>query len=154
MLWLQAWLQESSQTGPHCLDGGLLREIQLSREECSQKDHPSEMVAPGCDTEFLTVPNGYTTSQVFSQWMKLKSLKNRTKENENQKNSVVPSPEESEYFYDEYIDYPYNESLVDGGLFNEKFKDKEEGMKAVTVKVPITTKSPHYTSGNKDIFLK
>ncbi|XP_018575842.1 protein artichoke [Anoplophora glabripennis] len=149
ILWLQAWLHESSQKGPHCLDGTLLREMQLSREECSEKDRISEMLASGCEAEFLTVPGTYTTSQVFSQWMKLKSFKNLTKENGSQKNNIAPSPEESEYFYDDYIDYPYNESMIDNtGPLNEQSKDKTVDLKPVTMKVPITTKSPHYTSGD------
>lgn len=108
------------------------------------------MVAPGCEAEFLAAPGAYTTSQVFSQWMKLKSFKNLTKESATHKNNIAPSPEESEYFYDEYIDYPYNESMIDNtGSLNEQSKDKDDNLKPVAVKVPITTKSPHYTSGKK-----
>ncbi|KAJ8920754.1 hypothetical protein NQ315_004894 [Exocentrus adspersus] len=143
ILWLQAWLQESSQTGPHCLDGTLLREIQLSRKECSQMN-TAEMVAEGCEAEFLSAPGAYTTSQVFSKWMKLRSSKNITKENH-----LPPSPEESEYFYDEYVDYPYNENVTDNtGNPHEKLKNQEESTKPATVKTPVSTKSPHYTPGD------
>lgn len=119
LLWLQAWLQEGSSVGPRCVDGSLLRELRLSRQECPPEDRNSELVAPGCESELLTAPDTFGTSQVFSPWTNLKS--NISKE---QKNHLAPSPEESEYFYDEYIDYPYN--------------DTHENL----------TQSPHYTPGD------
>ncbi|XP_044267257.1 protein artichoke [Tribolium madens] len=124
LLWLQAWLQEGSSMGPRCIDGSLLRELRLSRQECLPEDRNAELVAPGCESELLTAPNTFGTSQVFSPWMNLKS--NISKE---QKNHLVPSPEESEYFYDEYIDYPYNETQQN-------------------LVVENVTQSPHYISGD------
>ncbi|KAJ8963818.1 hypothetical protein NQ314_005360 [Rhamnusium bicolor] len=149
ILWLQAWLQESSQTGPHCIDGTLLREKSLSRQDCSEQAEEAELVAPGCEAELLAAPDVYSTSQVFShQWMNLKTFKNITKHVLGDKNNLAPSPEESDYFYDEYVDYPYNESFVDIHNFpNDSRKDKEV-TETATVKIPLTTKSSHYTPGN------
>ncbi|KAJ3653920.1 hypothetical protein Zmor_013145 [Zophobas morio] len=122
LLWLQAWIQESSSVGPRCVDGTLLREMRISRQDCTQEERNLELVAPGCEAELLTAPGSLGTSQVFSPWMNLKQ--NLSKEH---KNHLAPSPEESEYFYDEYVDYPYNETQV----------PKNEN-----------SKSPHFTPGD------
>lgn len=50
------------------------------------------------------------------------------------RNGLAPSPEDSEYFYDEYVDYPYNET-------NEKITETS------TSKASITTRSSHNTIG-------
>jgi hypothetical protein len=41
MMWLQAWLKEaSSEQGPRCADGSLLKEARLSRQDCRNVDTP------------------------------------------------------------------------------------------------------------------
>lgn len=63
------------------------------------------------------LPN-LATSQVYSTIDKIKDYTSQIK-NTYQANKINrPSPEESDYFYDEYVDYPYNETLIDG-LNNE-----------------------------------
>lgn len=47
MMWLQAWLKEaSSEEGPHCADGSLLKEARLSRQDCRNIDAPTV----GCES--------------------------------------------------------------------------------------------------------
>ncbi|CAG9771960.1 unnamed protein product [Ceutorhynchus assimilis] len=123
MLWLQVWLQESATIGPRCADGYLLRDLELLRRDCPEEERNVELVAPGCESELLSAPGVYGTSQVLSQWMNLKSING----SEN-RNSLAPAPEDSEYFYDEYVDYPFNETS--------------------TLKVPITTGDTLYALPN------
>ncbi|XP_050309362.1 protein artichoke [Anthonomus grandis grandis] len=105
MLWLQAWLHETDRMGPRCVEGYLLREMAVDRRDCPEEARNIELVAPGCESELLSAPGVYGTSQVHSQWMNLKAV-NSTQD----RNGLAPTPEESEYFYDEYVDYPYNET--------------------------------------------
>ncbi|KAG5870254.1 hypothetical protein JTB14_000311 [Gonioctena quinquepunctata] len=124
MLWLQAWLKESSQEGPKCADGTLLREMRLAPQECPVSER-SKKIRNGCDAELLNgadyfnKPNIYTTSQILSHPKNnLKTFPKGTSESLSKgssanKNYLAPSPEESDYFYDDYIDYPFNESTSD-----------------------------------------
>lgn len=105
ILWFRAWLQESSVEGPHCIDGTLLREMRLSRQDCNREDRQIEPIIPGCEAELLSASGIHGTSQIFSPWIKGNMSKN------SEINKLSPSPEESDYFYDEYIDYPYNDTL-------------------------------------------
>jgi hypothetical protein len=46
MMWLQTWLREvSSEEGPRCADGSLLKEARLSRQDCRSTDTP----VAGCE---------------------------------------------------------------------------------------------------------
>lgn len=120
MLWLKAWLQESAIKGPRCVDGGLVREMRLSIQECSQtvSTTANDPVAPGCEAELLTAP------ALGVPFMNLKTT-NTTK-------NLPPLPQESDYFYDEYIDYPYNETAI---------KEKEKlALKAANETITITKK--------------
>lgn len=140
MLWMQAWLQEVAMQGPRCNDGTLVRDMRLSRQDCTAEEQNADLVAPGCEAELLSAPGLYGTSQVFSQWMKLKS--NATKEALVGKHGhFPPSPEESDYFYDDYVDYPFNETV--NNMLNSK--------NTAVVPVPLittTNRSPHYTPGD------
>lgn len=125
MLWLKAWLQESAIKGPRCMDGGLVREMRLSKQECSQITLGGDPVAPGCEAELLTAP-GLTTP-----FMSLKEATTNTSKN------LPPLPQESDYFYDEYIDYPYNETAV---------QEKEKlALKVINESGATTTKKPGNT---------
>lgn len=64
MLWMQVWLQETASMGPKCADGYLLRELELLRRDCSEEERNVELVAPGCESELLSAPGVYGTSQV------------------------------------------------------------------------------------------
>ncbi|XP_069676782.1 protein artichoke [Periplaneta americana] len=93
MIWLQAWLKEaSSEEGPRCADGSLLKEARLSRQDCRNVETP----ANGCEA---SAP-GSSTSQLLSTWMEVK---------DSTVSPQAPSPEESEYFYDEYVEYQYED---------------------------------------------
>lgn len=63
-------------------------------------------------------------------------MMNSTKEKLINKNN----PQESDYFYDEYVDYPFNETQVVESLLND-LKNKEQG------KIQLTTSQPHNISG-------
>lgn len=137
MLWLRTWLQETGSVGPHCSDGSLLREIRLSRQECVAEQRTPEPVAPGCEAELLSGPN-YGTSQVFSPWMDLKQPSTPKTA------TIAPSPEESDYFYEEYVDYPYNESnAIDHNNSLSSIKEP-----TTTVQTTTESKSSHFISGD------
>ncbi|KAF2904922.1 hypothetical protein ILUMI_01254 [Ignelater luminosus] len=141
MLWFRAWLQESSLMGPKCNDGILLRDMRLSRQDCAQESRQAEPVAPGCEAELLSAPGAYGTSQVFSQWMDLKDNVSTSGNNK-----LAPSPEESDYFYDEYVDYPYNETLMASSLLANTNSTRNE---TITFKPDTETqKSSHYIVGD------
>ncbi|GJQ85651.1 hypothetical protein Trydic_g20200 [Trypoxylus dichotomus] len=131
LLWLRAWLQESSTTGPKCLDGILLTEKRLSREECMQESRLLDPVAPGCESELLSVPNHYGSSHNYHPWMNLKN-NNLT----STKTNLLPSPEESELFYDDYLDYPYNDT------------DHSNQEVYAHTRTTTTEKSSHFVSGD------
>lgn len=137
MLWFRTWLQETGTIGPHCADGSLLREIRLSREECMAEQRTPEPVAPGCEAEFLS--GSYGTSQVFSQWMDLKQQ--TTSKNKN----MAPSPEESDYFYEDYIDYPYNESNI---IDHNNSLSNNLKQEVTTISNVNGQKSSHYIAGD------
>lgn len=94
MLWLQTWLKDTSAEGPRCADGSLFREARLSRTDCASS-RIVEPIVPGCESEFVQGPV-VETSQLSS----LVASKN---------GSQGPLPHESEYFYDEYVEYQYEE---------------------------------------------
>lgn len=59
------------------------------------------------------LPN-LATSQVFSPLDKIKDYETHIKNSyQGNKLSNRPLPEESDYFYDEYVDYPYNETILE-----------------------------------------
>ncbi|KAL0273709.1 UNVERIFIED_CONTAM: hypothetical protein PYX00_006325 [Menopon gallinae] len=95
MLWLQSWIEETTTEGPRCADGTLFREKRLSRTECGSS-RIVEPVVPGCETE--TFQDSPLESAPLSA-LNL-GLKN---------NTVGLLPHESEYFYDEYVEYQYEE---------------------------------------------
>lgn len=70
-----------------------------------QESRLLDPVAPGCESELLSVPNPYDSSHSYVPWMNLK-------DNATTKNNQLPSPEESELFYDDYLDYQYNDSTT------------------------------------------
>ncbi|XP_015517012.2 protein artichoke [Neodiprion lecontei] len=96
MLWLRGWLQQASAEGPRCADGSLFREVRLSRQDC-QRERQIEPTVPGCEAEMIDATSLFGTSQVNSAWMNLQGSTT----------PLHPLPNESEYFYDEYVDYPY-----------------------------------------------
>lgn len=109
LAWFRSWLQEASLLGPRCGDGSLLKERKLYRIECESEKFKEEPVLPGCENEIVQDVPMHGTSQVFSPWMeKIRDQSHPINQLGNA--PMAPSPEESEYFYDEYVDYPYNET--------------------------------------------
>lgn len=137
LIWLQAWLRESSQPSPRCSDGARLTEVPLAREICRNKQQRPITTSPGCDTELLTSSANKNNPHISNHLISLMNA--TTKEKMTNKNSVALSPQESDYFYDEYVDYPFNETLVDSVLNDLKNKDKE--------KLQLTTNNPNNISG-------
>ncbi|XP_040168304.1 protein artichoke [Anopheles arabiensis] len=122
MLWYMAWLQESRSLypGPRCRDGKMLLDMRLSRTDCQsgartapsghQGDHPltndhGDVFVRALDydecagSENYELPPGPTPPF----------------------HAGSPSPGDSDYFYDQYVDYPnaLNDTrLANGQRFN------------------------------------
>lgn len=143
LAWLRAWLQEASSVGPRCADGSLLKERKLYRLECEGERSKEEPVLPGCETEIIQDIPLYGTSQVFSPWME--KIRDQAQPIPQVTNNVqmAPSPEESEYFYDEYVDYPFNDTnLVE--LSNSTLSKLHHGNRTL----PNSTPSYHFVPGD------
>ncbi|CAG9121369.1 unnamed protein product [Plutella xylostella] len=117
LIWFKSWLSESTSIGPKCADGTYVKGMPFSRNDCqavdltTTDDDPQTCLSQENDA---LLPN-LATSQVFSSLDKIKDYTQQIKDNyHTNKINNRPSPEESEYFYDEYVDYPYNDTLVDG----------------------------------------
>ncbi|CAK1603412.1 unnamed protein product [Parnassius mnemosyne] len=113
VIWLKSWLLESTSTGPKCADGTYVKEMPFSRNDCLNAPIPNYDIKPCMthDNEAL-LPN-LATSQVFSSIDKINGWTQEKNNYQNNKINTRPSPEESEYFYDEYVDYPFNETVID-----------------------------------------
>lgn len=121
IVWLKSWLSESSSIGPKCADGTYVKTMPFGRDDCSNaavtKLEEGDLRTCMTHENEALLPN-LATSQVYSTLDKIKDYTTQIK-NTYQANKINrPSPEESDYFYDEYVDYPYNETLLDG-LNNE-----------------------------------
>lgn len=100
MLWLRAWFQETnSYPGPRCRDGSLLAELRFSKSDCdSSTDSRMNQV-------LLTNEHG----DVFKRQINIDECES-DQFDENFNENIPASPVESEYFYEQYIDYPLNET--------------------------------------------
>lgn len=94
MLWLRSWLESDSQNqGPRCRDGTMLRDARISRSDCSIERNTNQLP--------LTNEHGDQFSQRSSD----------VDECENDFNDQQhPFPQDSEYFYDQYVDFPINDT--------------------------------------------
>lgn len=101
ILWLRAWYQETDSLthypGPRCRDGTMLRESRLSRSEC-QTDERSNNIP-------LTNEHG----DLFARQINYDECE-ADGFDEPVSNYPPSSPIDSEYFDDQYIDYPINET--------------------------------------------
>ncbi|CAG4968697.1 unnamed protein product [Colias eurytheme] len=153
IIWFKAWLSESSSIGPRCADGTYVKQMPFDRNDC--KNIPIVNDEKRClthENEAL-LPN-LATSQVFSSLDKIKDYATHI-ENKYHANKInnKPSPEESDYFYDDYVDYPYNETLIDYNNINQTNSIKKFGntptlyaaMNNVTDKKASTIKPPEST---------
>ncbi|XP_075992025.1 artichoke [Anticarsia gemmatalis] len=121
IIWLKSWLSESTSVGPKCADGTYVKGMPFGRNDCpntaiNQIDEDDLRSCVTHENEAL-LPN-LATSQVYSTLDKIKDYTSQIKNNYQANKINRPLPEESDYFYDEYVDYPYNETLIDG-LNNE-----------------------------------
>lgn len=116
LMWLKLWLSESSAIGPKCADGTYVKGMPFLREDCQDLPANQEYDIRHCITpENEALLPSLATSQVFSSLDKIKDYTTQIKNNYHiNKINNRPAPEESEYFYDDYVDYPYNETLVEG----------------------------------------
>lgn len=121
MLWLRAWLQEteSHYPGPRCRDGTMLRDARLSRSECLNFEKSNNN-----NNNNLQIPLTNEHGDVFQRDMNTGDFDECSRDNLDEYsvlngfNNLPPSPEESEYFYDQYIDYPYHLNETNGGRNN------------------------------------
>ncbi|XP_063529124.1 protein artichoke-like [Cydia strobilella] len=114
IVWLKSWLAESSSIGPKCADGTYVKGMPFSRSDCANTPTGDEDLRSCVALENEALLPNLATSQVFSTMDKIKDYTQQIKNNYHINKLNRPSPEESEYFYDEYVDYPYNETLIDG----------------------------------------
>lgn len=104
LVWMSSWLQKiSASAGPKCVDGTFIREMRLSREDClTPKVDP---VAPGCEEYTTTTASPFNTTLITTGLSSNMSKENNAKLG----NNLAPLPEESDYFYQDYVDYhPHN----------------------------------------------
>lgn len=130
MLWLRAWLQETnSQAGPvrdleiyfiykikifcpqACRDGSMLRDLDLNRDNCNI--HPNDQNVNNIP---LTNEHGdhFSRNNDYDDCGPVSGEGGYEDFPPNQQyfNNQRPSPVESDYFYDQYVDYPINDTLT------------------------------------------
>lgn len=100
-MWLRAWFQETnSHPGPRCRDGNLLTDMRVSKSECDLSND-SQM-----NQVLLTNEHG----DVFKRQISYDECDN---EHHGESEGIPSSPIESEYFYEQFIDYPLNDSTAE-----------------------------------------
>ncbi|XP_059059230.1 protein artichoke [Achroia grisella] len=161
IIWFKSWLSESTSVGPKCVDGTYVKMMPFSRNDCANVRVHNEDVRSCLTHENEALLPNLATSQVFSSLDKIKDYTTQIKNNYHvNKINNRPSPEESEYFYDEYVDYPYNETLIEGlnndiNLIQSNKSHENQGiptlyaeMKNTTNRNPVKPNVPsHPTSG-------
>lgn len=99
VLWLRAWYQETnSYPGPRCRDGNLLTEMRVSKSDCDASN----------DSRMNQVLLMNEHGDIFKRQTNLNECENEAAYNEAE--NIPSSPIESEYFYEQFIDYPLNDS--------------------------------------------
>ncbi|CAK1549694.1 unnamed protein product [Leptosia nina] len=112
MIWLKSWLSESTSRGPKCADGTHVKDMPFGRNDCrGMPINENDQRCFNPENEAL-LPN-IGASQVFSSLDKIKDYASNIRNNYHVNKINRPSPEESDYFYDDYVDYPYNETLLE-----------------------------------------
>ena len=127
MLWLINWLDDVQSEGPKCADGTLFRDVRLSREECG-KSRVIEPVIPGCE--------GDTVQSSVVETAQLSALTSHLK---NSTQGLLPH--ETDYFYDEYIEYQYEEINGTQPQYETSFGTTENP-------ITVTKKTYHMTPGD------
>lgn len=154
MMWFKSWLAESSSIGPKCSDGTYVKGMPFTRDDCFNAPVTNDDMNTCVTHENEALLPNLGPSQVFSSLEKIKDYTTQIKNNYhiNKLNNVNrPSPEESEYFYDEYVDYPINDTVIDG-LKNEVDLIPNSNKTQITVTVkPVISVGMKNTSKNSAI---
>ncbi|XP_072937338.1 uncharacterized protein atk [Epargyreus clarus] len=122
LIWLKSWLSESTAIGPKCSDGTYVKGMPFTRDDCLNFPANDDFGRSCITHENEALLPNLASSQVFTSLDKIKDFATQLKNN--YVNKQRPSPEESEYFYDEYVDYPYNETLIDS--INDQLNDTDD----------------------------
>lgn len=156
IIWLKSWLSESSSIGPKCADGTYVKGMPFSRNDCPNISTLDDDYRSCTTHENEALLPNLATSQVFSSLDKIKDYATQIKNNyQTNKINGRPSPEESDYFYDDYVDYPLNETVMEGikneiGMINNRTHDNLGGIPVLYAgtkntthkKPPVTPKPP------------
>ncbi|XP_046961650.1 protein artichoke-like [Vanessa cardui] len=114
IIWLKSWLSESSSLGPKCADGSYVKGMPFSKTDCLNVQFKNQDLKSCMTYENEALLPSLATSEVYSSLDKIKDYETHIKNNyQGNKLNNRPLPEESEYFYDDYVDYPYNETLLE-----------------------------------------
>ncbi|KAL7018451.1 hypothetical protein ACKWTF_010759 [Chironomus riparius] len=106
-LWLRAWLQESnSLPGPSCRDGTRLRDLDLNRQNCNPDPDQVSLTNEHGDM-FLRSNDFDDCGPISGEGYEEFPPNIQPYYNSNQR----PSPAESDYFYDQYVDFPINDTI-------------------------------------------
>lgn len=105
MIWLRAWYQETDSLthypGPRCRDGTMLRESRLSRSECQGDSRSNQIPLTNEHGDVFQRRIDYSECEADPTFQDDYSISS---------SNQPPLAGESEYFYDQYIDYPLNET--------------------------------------------
>ncbi|XP_013133841.1 PREDICTED: slit homolog 3 protein [Papilio polytes] len=113
-MWLKSWLLESTSIGPKCADGTYVKGMPFSRNDCLNSPIRNDNLRDCITHENEALLPNLATSQVFSSSDKINGYITQEKNNlQANKINTRPTPEESDYFYDDYVDYPFNETVMD-----------------------------------------
>lgn len=150
-MWLKSWLSESSSIGPKCADGTYVKGMPFSRKDCQNTEllkNPDEESKYCLTHENEALLPNLATSQVFSTLDKVKDYTAQIKDTyQTNKISTRPSPEESEYFYDEYVDYPYNDTVING--LNNNISSNDSKLQYTVSETPISQNKMINNNTNK-----
>lgn len=80
---------------------------------------------------------GSPSSEVISTWMKVQNKSNTTQ---------APTPEESEYFYDEYVEYPVEDNRT--STLSSLINSQQSIVSTTFAPAPLSSVSPHLISGD------
>lgn len=101
VLWLRSWYQESNtHPGPKCRDGNLLTEMRFSKSDCDASN----------DSRMNQVLMTNEHGDVFKRQINFDECES---EHYTDTETIPSSPIESEYFYEQYIDYPLNDTVLE-----------------------------------------
>lgn len=117
----------------------------FSRNDCPKTEAVEQDLRSCITHENEALLPNLATSQVFSSLDKIKDYATQIKNNyHTNKINNRPYPEDTDYFYDDYVDYPYNETLIEGiknemGLTPNQVQDNIEGIPVIYAGMKNTT---------------